>query len=106
VISCELQLRSIFHSGGTAVLNAPSTAAPPSSSVPMRIFAMVLGLILLLAAGSRPAGSVGGTGMHVQLDAIPVAAPVNPDPRVGPLFLLGIRCTTAQAPSCIRLRAT
>jgi hypothetical protein len=55
----------------------------------MRIFAMVLGLILLLAAGSRPAGSVGGTGMHVQLDAIPVAAPVNPDPRVGPLFLLG-----------------
>lgn len=50
---------------------------------------MVLGLILLLAAGSRPAGSVGGTGTHVQLDAIPVAAPVNPDPRVGPLFLLG-----------------
>lgn len=55
----------------------------------MGILAMVLGLVLLLAACSRPAGSVGATSTRAQLDAIPVAGPVNPDPRVGPLFLLG-----------------
>src|ERR1700756_4461050 len=54
----------------------------------MRIFAMVLGLVLLAVSGT-PAGSVRATGMSIQLAAIPVASPVNPDPRVGPLFLSG-----------------
>ncbi len=59
----------------------------------MRIVAMVLGLVLLLAACSQPAGSVRTTSMRVQLaddpDKIPFAGPVSPDPRVGPIFLGG-----------------
>jgi V8-like Glu-specific endopeptidase len=55
----------------------------------MRILAMVLGLVLLLAASGPPAGSVRATSMRVQLAAIPVAVPVNPDPRVGPIFVEG-----------------
>lgn len=54
---------------------------------------MVLGLVLLLAACGQPAGSVRTTGMRVQLaddpNKIPVAGPVNPDPRVGAIFLGG-----------------
>ena len=53
----------------------------------MRILPMVMGLVLLLAACRPPAGSVRATSMRVQLaddpNAIPVAGPVNPDPRVG-----------------------
>jgi hypothetical protein len=55
----------------------------------MRILSVVLGLVLLLTAGGPPAGSVGATSMRLQLAAIPVAAPVNPDPRVGPIFIEG-----------------
>jgi Trypsin len=57
----------------------------------MRILAMVLvlELVLLLTACGLPAGSVRATSMRVQLAAIPVAGPVNPDPRVGPIFLEG-----------------
>ena len=59
----------------------------------MRILAIVLGLALLLAACGQPAGPVRTTSMRVQLaddpHKIPVAVPVNPDPRVGPIFLLG-----------------
>jgi Trypsin-like peptidase domain len=55
----------------------------------MRNFAMVPGLVLLLAVSGTPAGSVRATSMRIQLAAIPVAGPVNPDPRVGPLFVSG-----------------
>jgi hypothetical protein len=59
----------------------------------MRILPMVMGLVLLLAACRPPAGSVRATSMRVQLaddpNAMPVAGPVNPDPRVGPIFLAG-----------------
>jgi hypothetical protein len=64
----------------------------------MRISAMVLGLVLLLAACIHPAASVGTAGMGVQLaddpNKIPAAGPVNPDPRVGPLFLGGLNLHT------------
>jgi trypsin len=53
----------------------------------MRVLAMVLGLVLVLATIGTPAGSVRATSMRVQLVAIPVATPVNPDPRVGPIFV-------------------
>jgi hypothetical protein len=55
----------------------------------MRILAMVLGLVLLVAASGPAAGSGRATSMLLQLAAIPVAAPVNADPRVGPIFLAG-----------------
>jgi hypothetical protein len=55
----------------------------------MRILAMVLAPVLLLAACGPPAGSVRATSRRVQLAATPVAVPVNPDPRVGPIFLEG-----------------
>jgi hypothetical protein len=57
----------------------------------MRILAMVLCLVLLLAACGQSAGSVRAPSMRVQLaddpNKIPAAGPVNPDPRVGPIFL-------------------
>src|SRR5271166_6525106 len=57
----------------------------------MRILAMLLVLMLLLAACGQPAGSVRTASMRAQLadvpSEIPVAGPVNPDPRVGPIFL-------------------
>jgi hypothetical protein len=63
----------------------------------MRIFAMVLCLVLVLAACGQPAGSVGASNRRVQLADnpfdIPVAASVNPDPRVGAIFLGGPRAT-------------
>ncbi len=59
----------------------------------MRILAMVLGLVLLLAACGQRAGPVRTTSMRAQLadnpGKIPVAGTVNPDPRVGPIFLGG-----------------
>jgi hypothetical protein len=55
----------------------------------MRILAMVLGLVLRVAASGPAAGSGRATSMLLQLAAIPVAAPVNADPRVGPIFLAG-----------------
>jgi trypsin-like peptidase len=60
----------------------------------MRKVAMALGLALLLAACGQPAaGPVRTTSMRAQLvddpDKIPVAGPVSPDPRVGPIFLGG-----------------
>jgi len=59
----------------------------------MRILAMVLCLVLVLAACGQPAGSVGASNRRVQLADnpfdIPVAASVNPDPRVGAIFLGG-----------------
>ena len=55
----------------------------------MRIVAAVLGLALLLAACGEPAGPVRDPSMGVQLAAAPVAGPVSPDPRVGPIFVLG-----------------
>jgi hypothetical protein len=59
----------------------------------MRILAIVLGVALLLAACGGPAGPVRTTSMRVQLaddpNKIPVAVPVSPDPRVGPIFLGG-----------------
>ena len=64
----------------------------------MRILAMVLVLVLLLAACGQPAGSVRTPGMRVQLadvpNEIPAAGPVNPDPRVGPIFLAGLNLHT------------
>jgi hypothetical protein len=57
----------------------------------MRTLAMLLVLMLLLAACGQPAGSVRTASMRAQLadvpNEIPVAGPVNPDPRVGPIFL-------------------
>lgn len=57
----------------------------------MRILAVVLGLALLLAACGQPGGPVRTTSMRVQLaddpSRIPVAVPVNPDQRVGAIFL-------------------
>ena len=50
---------------------------------------MVLGLVLLPAACGPPPGSIHATGIRAQLVAIPVAVPVNPDPRVGPIFIEG-----------------
>jgi hypothetical protein len=60
----------------------------------MRKLAMALGLALLLAACGQPAaGPVRTTSVPAQLvddpDEIPVAGPVSPDPRVGPIFLGG-----------------
>jgi hypothetical protein len=59
----------------------------------MRILAIVLGLALLLAACGQPVGPVRANSMRVQLaddpQKIPVAVSVNPDPRVGPIFLRG-----------------
>jgi hypothetical protein len=59
----------------------------------MRILGVVLGLALLLTACGQPAGPVRTTSMRAQLadspHKIPVTVPVNPDPRVGPIFLLG-----------------
>jgi hypothetical protein len=55
----------------------------------MRILAMVLGLILLLASSGTPVGSARATSMRVQLVATPIATPVKPDPRVGPIFVFG-----------------
>jgi len=53
----------------------------------------VAGLVLLLAACGQPAGPVRTSSMGAQLvddaDRIPVAVPVNPDPRVGAVFLGG-----------------
>jgi Trypsin-like peptidase domain len=56
---------------------------------PMRTVAAVLGVALLLTACGQPAGPVGAPSLRIQVvDAseIPVAVPVNPDPRVGPIF--------------------
>jgi hypothetical protein len=57
----------------------------------IRILAIVLCPVLLLAACGQPAGSVRTPGMRVQLaddaNKIPAAGPVNPDPRVGAIFL-------------------
>ena len=59
----------------------------------MRIVAIVLCLVLALAACGQPAGSVSAPSRRVQLADnpfdIPVAASVNPDPRVGAIFLGG-----------------
>ena len=59
----------------------------------MRISAMVLCLVLLLAGCGQPAGSV-ATARRVQpADShfkIPTATTVSPDPRVGPIFLGGL----------------
>lgn len=59
----------------------------------MRILAMVLCLVFVLAACGQPAGSVGAPNRRVQLADnpfdIPVAASVNPDPRVGAILLGG-----------------
>jgi Trypsin-like peptidase domain len=59
----------------------------------MRKVGKVLGLVLLLAACGQPAGPVSTSSMPAQLvddaDRIPVAAPVNPVPPVGALFLGG-----------------
>jgi Trypsin-like peptidase domain len=59
----------------------------------MRMLAMALVLALLLAACGRPAGPLRTASMRAQLvddsSEIPVAGPVNPDPRVGPIFLGG-----------------
>ncbi len=60
----------------------------------MRILAIVLGLVLLLAGCGQPAGrSLRTTSMRAQHadnpDKIAAAGPVNPDPRVGPIFLGG-----------------
>jgi Trypsin-like peptidase domain len=55
----------------------------------MRTLAMVLGLVLLVAASGPAAGPVRATSLRLELAAIPVAGPVNPDPRVGPIFLAG-----------------
>jgi hypothetical protein len=64
----------------------------------MRILAMVLVLVLLLAACGQPAGSVRTPSMRVQLaddpNKIPAAGPVNPDPPVGPIFLAGLNLHT------------
>jgi Trypsin-like peptidase domain len=59
----------------------------------MRKLGRVLGLVLLLVACGQPAGPVRTFSMRAQLvddiDRIPVAVPVNPDPRVGAVFLGG-----------------
>ena len=59
----------------------------------MRILAMMLGLVVVLASGGPPGGWVRAATTRVQLaDAlgtVPVAVPVNPDPRVGPIFVEG-----------------
>lgn len=59
----------------------------------MRILAMMLGLVLLLASGGPPGGWVRAATTRVQLadalSTVPVAVPVNPDPRVGPIFVEG-----------------
>ncbi len=59
----------------------------------MRKLGRVLGLVLLLAACGQPAGPVRTSSMRAELvdetDRIPVAVPVNPDPRVGAVFLGG-----------------
>ena len=60
----------------------------------MRISAIVLCLVLALATGGQPAGSVNAPNGRVQqadnpFDNIPVAASVNPDPRVGAIVLGG-----------------
>jgi hypothetical protein len=63
----------------------------------MRLLAIVLGLVLLAACG-QPAGSVRTTSMRARLTdnlfEIPAAGPVNPDPRVGPIFLGGFNLHT------------
>src|SRR5436305_14360497 len=57
----------------------------------MRILAAVLGLILVLAGCGRPAQSASVTSKPDQTFAFApdrvIAAPVDPDPRVGVLFL-------------------
>jgi len=57
----------------------------------MRISAMILCAVLLLAACGQPAASVRTPILRVQLaddpNKIPAAGPVNPDPRVGAIFL-------------------
>ena len=55
----------------------------------MRIVVIVLGLVLPLLAGGQPARLVPATNMRTQLASAAVAVPVNPDARVGPVFLLG-----------------
>jgi V8-like Glu-specific endopeptidase len=55
----------------------------------MRISSIVLGLALLLALCGPSAGSLPGTSLRVQLAAVPTAQLVNPDPRVGPIFVDG-----------------
>lgn len=59
----------------------------------MRNLPIILGLALLLAACGQPAGPVRPTSMRAQLvddpQKIPAAVPVNPDPRVGPIFVFG-----------------
>jgi len=54
----------------------------------VRIVAVVLALALLLAACAQPADPVSAPLRIQVVDAneIPVAVPVNPDPRVGPIF--------------------
>jgi hypothetical protein len=63
----------------------------------MRILAMILALVLLLASGDQPAGPLDTTGMRVQLadipQPIPVASELSP-PRVGPIFLAGLNLHT------------
>ena len=59
----------------------------------MRIAAVVMGVALLLAAGAQPSSPAGASGMRIQVvdvvNNIPTAVRVNPDPRVGPIFLRG-----------------
>jgi hypothetical protein len=55
----------------------------------MRILAIVLGVALLLAACGQSARPVPTTSMRAQLADAARALPVNPDVRVGPVFLLG-----------------
>jgi hypothetical protein len=56
---------------------------------PMRILAMLLALAFTLSACGQPARLVRTSNMRAQLAFAAVAIPVNPDPRVGPVFLFG-----------------
>lgn len=64
----------------------------------MRISAMVLALVLLVACCVQPAAAPRISAVPVGLAdiprPIPVAVPVSPDPRVGPIFLAGLNVHT------------
>jgi hypothetical protein len=57
----------------------------------MRVGAVAVGVVLLLLACGRPVGPAPTTSMRGQLASgeSPVAGPVDPDPRVGAVFLGG-----------------